>query len=71
MSQEEFERKLAAVFYADVAGYSRLMGQDEDATVTALNECRAIFRDRPPMWFMPVVYLRSSDDTYGQLFKLE
>ncbi len=31
---------------ADVAGYSRLMGQDEDATITALNECRAIFRDK-------------------------
>ncbi|MDP6516316.1 MAG: adenylate/guanylate cyclase domain-containing protein [Alphaproteobacteria bacterium] len=31
---------------ADVAGYSRLMGQDENATITALNECRAIFRDK-------------------------
>ncbi len=29
---------------------------------------RAIFRDKPPAWFMPIVYLRSSDDTYGQLF---
>ncbi len=31
---------------ADVAGYSRLMGQDENATITALNECRSIFRDK-------------------------
>jgi DNA-binding winged helix-turn-helix (wHTH) protein len=27
-----FERKLAAILYADVAGYSRLTGQDEDGT---------------------------------------
>jgi adenylate cyclase len=31
-------RKLAAVFYADVAGYSRLTGQDEDATHRRLRE---------------------------------
>lgn len=31
---------------------------------------RVIFRDKPPAWFMPVVYLRSSDDSYGQLFTL-
>lgn len=30
---------------------------------------RAIYRDKPPMWFMPIVYLRSSDNTFGQLFK--
>jgi len=29
---ENFERKLAAIFYADVAGYSRLTGEDEDRT---------------------------------------
>jgi TolB-like protein/class 3 adenylate cyclase/Flp pilus assembly protein TadD len=31
-------RKLAAVLYADVAGYSRLTGQDEDATHRRLRE---------------------------------
>jgi hypothetical protein len=30
----------------------------------------AIYRDEPISWFMPVVYLRSSDDTCGQLFAL-
>ena len=29
-----------------MAGYSRLMGQDENATITALNECRSIFRHK-------------------------
>ena len=31
-------RKLAAILYADVAGYSRLSGDDEDATHRALSE---------------------------------
>lgn len=31
-------RKLAAILYADVAGYSRLTGQDEDATHRTLSE---------------------------------
>jgi cytochrome c-type biogenesis protein CcmH/NrfG len=36
MATEGFKRKLAAVFSADVAGYSRLMGEDEAATLTIL-----------------------------------
>ena len=39
----ESKRKLAAILAADVAGYSRLMGADEDGTVAALDTCRAIF----------------------------
>lgn len=38
------KRKLAAILSADVAGYSRLMAQDEEATVAALNQSRALFR---------------------------
>jgi adenylate cyclase len=34
------ERKLAAILAADVAGYSRLMGQDEAGTLARLNEHR-------------------------------
>ena len=30
--EDRLPRKLAAILYADVAGYSRLTGQDEDAT---------------------------------------
>ena len=40
------ERKLAAVLAADVAGYSKLMADDELATVAALKQARAVFRDR-------------------------
>jgi adenylate cyclase len=35
------ERRLAAIFAADVAGYSRLMGQDEAGTLRALSAARA------------------------------
>jgi len=31
-SEKQLERKLAAIFYGDVAGYSRLTGQDEEGT---------------------------------------
>jgi adenylate cyclase len=36
------ERKLAAIFAADIAGYSRLMARDEVATLARLKACRAI-----------------------------
>ena len=38
MCSERLPRKLAAILYADVAGYSRLTGEDEDATHRALSE---------------------------------
>jgi adenylate cyclase len=37
MATEPLERKLAAILYADVAGYARLSGEDEDATHRALS----------------------------------
>jgi TolB-like protein/class 3 adenylate cyclase/Flp pilus assembly protein TadD len=36
------ERKLAAIFAADIAGYSRLMAHDEVGTLTRLKACRVI-----------------------------
>ena len=36
------ERKLTAILYADIHGYSRLMGHDEEATVGTLNSYRNI-----------------------------
>jgi class 3 adenylate cyclase len=38
MSTEGFQRKLTAILSADVVGYSRLMGEDEEATVQTLNK---------------------------------
>jgi TolB-like protein/class 3 adenylate cyclase len=39
---ENYRRKLAAIFSADVAGYSRLMGDDEAATVDTLTTYREV-----------------------------
>ena len=36
MADEGFKRKLAAILSADVEGYSRLMDDDEEATVRTL-----------------------------------
>src|SRR5688572_18486928 len=36
------ERKLAAIFSADVVGYSRLMGEDEEATIRTLTAYREV-----------------------------
>ncbi len=36
------ERRLAAILAADVVGYSRLMGADEEATLATLNACREV-----------------------------
>ena len=40
----EANRRLAAILSADVAGYSRLMGNDEPGTIAALAECHSVFR---------------------------
>jgi adenylate cyclase len=38
---QQTERQLAAVVAADIAGYSRLMGADEEGTLAALKACRS------------------------------
>src|SRR5947208_1847940 len=42
MGGRAVERRLAAILSADVEGYSRLMGDDEVATVRAITEYRAV-----------------------------
>jgi len=37
MTTQEVKRKLAAILSADVKGYSRLMGEDEEGTIQTLN----------------------------------
>ncbi len=41
MAEERVKRKLSAILCADVVGYSRLMGEDEAATLQALKRCEA------------------------------
>ena len=45
MSAGKYTRRLTAIFSADVAGYSRLMGQDEAATVNTITHYREIMAD--------------------------
>jgi TolB-like protein/class 3 adenylate cyclase len=45
MADEGFKRKLAAILSADVEGYSRLMDDDEEATVHTLTSYRTAITD--------------------------
>ena len=40
MAEQRVRRRLAAILAADVVGYSRLMGEDEAATLSRLNPLR-------------------------------
>ena len=40
MSGERLQRRLAAILAVDVAGYSRLMGENEEGTLAALRALR-------------------------------
>jgi adenylate cyclase len=45
MAEKVFKRKLAAIISADVEGYSRLMDDDEGATVRTLTSYRTAITD--------------------------
>jgi adenylate cyclase len=45
MTEERVKRKLSAILSADVVGYSRLMGDDEEATVRTLEAYRKVMSD--------------------------
>ena len=45
MAEEGFKRKLAAILSADIEGYSRLMDDDEEATVRTLTSYRTAIAD--------------------------
>ena len=42
MAAQNFKRKLAAILHADVKNYSRLLGEDEEATVSTLTAYREV-----------------------------
>ena len=46
MADSEGTRKLEAILAADVAGYSRLMQHNDEATVAALEGSRGVFREK-------------------------
>jgi adenylate cyclase len=46
MADEDYKRKLTAILSADVAGYSRLMGDNEVATVSTLKSRRNLISEK-------------------------
>jgi len=42
MATQDFKRKLTAILSADVKGYSRLMGEDDEATVRTITAYREV-----------------------------
>jgi adenylate cyclase len=54
MEAHSVKRKLAAILAADVKGYSRLMGEDEEGTLHTLNTYRGV--TDPPSSSMAVVW---------------
>lgn len=50
--QPSIPRRLAAILAADIAGYSRLMHEDEAATVRDLKAHQSVVLplNRPPRW---------------------
>ncbi len=42
MASDSLDRRLAAVLSADAVGYSRLMGEDDEATVRTLQAHRSV-----------------------------
>jgi len=45
VAEEPVKRKLTAILSADVKGYSRLMGEDEVATIRTLEKYRQVMSD--------------------------
>ena len=44
MATDKIKRKLTAILSADVKGYSRLMGEDEEWTLRTLNAYKEVMR---------------------------
>jgi len=45
MAEQDFKRKLTAILSADVEGYSRLMGEDDEATVRTITAYRKVITE--------------------------
>jgi adenylate cyclase len=48
MTAQELKRKLTAILSADVKGYSRLMGEDEEWTVRTLDTFKGVMKNIIP-----------------------
>tara|TARA_A100001015_G_scaffold162062_1_gene180143 strand:+ start:662 stop:847 length:186 start_codon:yes stop_codon:yes gene_type:complete len=60
MSENKPRRKLAAILAADVVGFSKMMGQNEDRTLENLE-------DDLPIYFKDVTFEDDLDTLFGYL----
>jgi adenylate cyclase len=63
MTQEGFKRKLTAIFSADAVGYSRLLAEDEAATVKTIASYRSLHIEhysKPNIGFKNTIFERKS-----------
>jgi class 3 adenylate cyclase len=61
MAEQPVERRLAAILAADVAGYGRLMGADEEGTLARLNAHRTEFLEPTVAEYRGRVVKRTGD----------
>jgi adenylate cyclase len=55
MADENYRYKLTAIMSADLAGYSRLMGDDEVATIITLKSYRQLITEKIQAFYGSVV----------------
>ena len=60
-------RKLVAVVSADVAGYSRLIAEDEPRTLQALTDSRTLFQQLIEQHHAPAVFAGAGRLLHGTL----
>ena len=68
------ERRLAAILFADLVGFSRLMGEDEAGTLQRLKDLGLLDVGRTPVLLYLIAQLSSTgalDDTEGRLSRAE
>ena len=76
MADKGFKRKLAAILSADAVGYSRLMGDDEEATIRTLTEYREVITAKVKQYFLgfqlfyfyPQLFIHFYTQIYNPLF---
>ena len=64
MAENADHRKLTAILCADVKGYSKLMGEDESYTVSALKERRKLFAENKHGHILAVHFVGNGVNLY-------
>jgi class 3 adenylate cyclase len=67
VAPEQVERKLAAILVADIAGYSRLAGSDEERTLARLRALRSdLLGHLPALTIVRIMLFLRTSSTLGR-----